>query len=333
MRVLAIYRKNAVPASLAVVALLLVGFAFASKRPSQPLEMVIVCAPAMQSSALVILAKENQFFREQGLEIQLELRDTGRECLDQLLAGKVNFAVSFETPVVHATLAGHRLGILTELHRSEENTAIIFRKDKSIKVARDLAGKSIGVVPKTTGEFLVDLFLRSHMLPKGRVKVRNLSLDQLVAALKKGTVSAAGLWEPVIGQLQREQPEIFGKFSFSFYTEFSSLVGMRKQIEARPDLASALIRALSQAHWYFQTEEAVAREKVDSYLRESGYLAFPENWPRIHIHLGLSATLLTMLNEEANWYQSRNRGERLDMGVLLMPQFLNAQTPMLVTFQ
>jgi len=319
-------------AAAITLALAAIALAWAPTRRG-PLKEISLCTPGFQSSALVLLAAEKSYFDQEGLKVNLQFRDTGRDCLALLLGGKVDFAVSFETPVVHATLQGHRLAVLTELHRSEENTAIIFRKDRRIRTGRDLIGKRIGVLPNTTGEFLVELFLRSHMIDQSRVKIRSFTQDELVTALKKGQVDAAGLWEPLITNLRTESPAIFGKFGFSFYTEFSTVVGVRSRLEEQPELGRALLKALALSHWEYRRDTKGSQALVDEFLKEKGYAVYPENWDRVHVHLGLSATLLTMLNEEANWYQSRNKGERLDLSVLLEGRLLREIAPTLVTYQ
>jgi ABC-type nitrate/sulfonate/bicarbonate transport system substrate-binding protein len=179
----------------------------------------------------------------------------------------------------------------------------------------------------------VELFLRSQLIEQSHVRLESFTQDELVAALKNGHVDAAGLWEPLITQLRRESPSLFGKFVFSFYTEFSAVVGRQKMLEAQPDLARSLLRALAWAHREYHRDSKGAQALVDQALRAKGFVVHQETWDRIHVHLGLSATLLAMLNEEADWYQSRNRGERLDFAVMLRGALLREIDPTLVTYQ
>jgi ABC-type nitrate/sulfonate/bicarbonate transport system substrate-binding protein len=293
-----------------------------------------IAVPVFQSSALVLLADHLGYFREEGVDARFEYRPTGRECLDLALKGQADFAVVYETPVVHAALAGNRISILTELHRSEGNTAVVARKDRGIRDATSLRGKTIATVPKTNAEFLLDLYLRSHLIDSSAVRVVPMTVLQAVEAVQKGRVDAAALWEPYVSTAISLDPGSFERLRSSYYSEFSVLAARRDQVDALSEETGAVLRALGNAGAFYQRDPRRAQSVVDGLLRNRNVLPSELAWKDIDIHLGMSATLLTMLNQEARWYGHRRAStRRLDLKPLLQAQYLRDVAPQWVTFE
>ncbi len=306
---------------------------FIAPKPSVR-HRVRLAVPGFQSSALVILAHEQGFFADEGIETSMTFRATGRDCLDMVINDKADFAVVFETPVVHASLAGHELSIFTELHRSDHNTAVLGRKDRGITRPADLIGKTVAVVPRTNAEFLLDLLLRSHLIDPARVTVVKSSIAQVLDDLKSGQIDAAAFWEPYLGQALATDKVAYMRFQSSYYSEFSLLASLRGNPDVTDDALYALMRSLVRAQMFFQKEALQAQSIVDRKLHSLGFFVSSDTWKTLDVNLGLSATLLTMLQEEANWYRNRSENSSaVDMRLLLKETYIKAVVPDQVTFQ
>lgn len=329
-------RRLAFPALILAVTLGFIALWF-SRSPVRKAnsQKVVIAVPWFQSSALIFLADQLEYFEAEGLDVRLELRATGRECLDLALAGKADFAVVFETPVVHALLSGQDVKILTELHRSEKNTAIVARKKSGIASARDLVGKRVGVSPKTNAEFLLDLFLRSHLVDSSKIVPVHFPIGESVEELRAGRVDAAALWEPYVGQAIADAPDDFVLMKSSYYSEFSLLAAPQKSLLGREPLQDAMILALKRAADFYYADRKAAREIVDEFLRKQNAFVSTAIWQNFDVHLGLSSTLLTMLTEETRWYSAK-AGPATDLTELkavLDDRALSKFAPDLVTFR
>lgn len=293
-----------------------------------------IAIPGFQSSGLVILAQEKGFFRDEGVSVTLEYKATGKDCLALVVAGGADLAVVFETPITRSLLEGNKIGVLTELHRSEQNTAIVARKDRGIQKAEHLIGKTIATVAKTNAEFHLDLFLRSHMIDAKRVKRKQMKVGEAVEAVAKGRVDAAALWQPYVSQSVHENPADFVLLKSSFYSEFSMLAGLQENLELHQDANRAIMRALLRAQKYFDNKNNEARILVDQVLAEKGFFVSPTAWDQMDVHLGLSATLLTMFNIEADWYRADNGlSSNVRMEKIFEGQYLKKLAPDLVTYE
>jgi NitT/TauT family transport system substrate-binding protein len=263
-----------------------------------------IAVPGFQSSALVILAYEKGYFRKEGVDVSLEFKATGRDCLALVVKGDADLAVVFETPITRSLLEGNKISVLTELHRSEQNTAVVARKDRNIRNAEDLVGKTVATISKTNAEFHLDLFLRSHMVDPSKVTIKQMTTAEAVNAVARGEVDAAALWQPYVSQSIHEDPSQFELLKSTFYSEFSMLAGLRDKLEAQQETNLAILRALLAAKKYFNSENQEARRLVEKILEEKKFFVSASAWDQMDIHLGLSSTLLTIFQVEADWYRS-----------------------------
>jgi ABC-type nitrate/sulfonate/bicarbonate transport system substrate-binding protein len=321
---------------LALVSLVGPGIYFGRQNASPIRHRARIALPGFQSSALVILAQELGLFGSEGVDVDLEYKLTGKDCVDLVLQGKADLAVSFETPLTHSVLAGNSFSILTELHRSEQNTAVVARKDRALNSASDFIGKKIAAVPKTNAEFLLDLYLRSHLIHSAAVHILHMPVTEAVEAVTKGWVDGAALWQPYVSQALAANPEAFVLHRSSFYSEFSMLAGLRDILDSHQDANYAILRALLRAHNFFLTKTAQAQALVDKVLQEKGFFVSPTAWKTMDIHLGLSATLLTMIVEEATWYRAQREVSGLikqDMKFVFRGHYLKVLAPDLVTYE
>jgi ABC-type nitrate/sulfonate/bicarbonate transport system substrate-binding protein len=161
-----------------------------------------------------------------------------------------------------------------------------------------------------------------------------MSITDAVAAIKSGKVQAAALWEPYVSTVVTSDPGAFERLRSSFYSEFSVLAALRKSLDEKQEVPYALLRALARASAYFDKNGAEARQTVDTILRGKNVVVSGLAWQNIDIHIGLSATLLTMLNEEARWYHLKQASTvETDMRPLMRGSFMKAVAPHRVTYE
>lgn len=117
-------------------------------RADGPRRIVVadVSGPAL---GLVFIAEQKGFFAGEGLAIDYQHFDLGRDALASLLRGRADVAMAYLTPVARRAFDDPRLRILTTLHHSHENTAVVARSDRGIRSVADLRGKRIGRPPGT----------------------------------------------------------------------------------------------------------------------------------------------------------------------------------------
>src|SRR5512136_1451054 len=88
---------------IVVTVVALIGSLFActrqNEKPAGPPEKVTIAYAATTDAVLAEVAQMRGYYREEGLEVTPHLHPYGKPALEDLLAGKADFATVAETPV------------------------------------------------------------------------------------------------------------------------------------------------------------------------------------------------------------------------------------------
>lgn len=124
-----------------------------------PLEKITIGTHAGKISGLIFIAQEKGYFRENGLDATVRLYESGKDAIQDLLAGRVDIGSCAEFVLVNEFFAGrNNLRVLGSIGMAEINE-LIARKDRGINRPADLKGKKIGLPLKTVVEYTTGRFL------------------------------------------------------------------------------------------------------------------------------------------------------------------------------
>lgn len=171
-------------------------FPACKEKVNPPVERVTIAVPTLPHSGLFYVAQEKGYFREEGLEVVVAPTMYGKLALDELIAGKADFALCGETPVMFAVLRGENIFVVADLMNSVKDEAIVARKDRGIVSPPDLKGRTVGLSAGTVAEYFLDIFLTVHAVPRTSVRVVHLDPDEMGDALRVGKVDAVAIWNP-----------------------------------------------------------------------------------------------------------------------------------------
>jgi ABC-type nitrate/sulfonate/bicarbonate transport system substrate-binding protein len=292
-----------VPRFAVLFALLSVCLLFASCTPKTPppVEKVTIAVPTLPHSGLFFVAEEKGYFREEGLEVVVAPTMYGKLALDELIAGKADFALCGETPVMFAVLRGENVFIVADLMNSVKDEAIVARKDRGIVSPSDLKGRTVGFSAGTAAEYFLDVFLTVHAVPITSLRVVHLQPDEMGDALRVGKVDAVAIWNPYVIALGKE----FGGKAVTFYGESiytASFPVMTKKAYAteHPEAVKRLLRSLLKAEEFVhrnpkETLDIIARSLLVDKVELGTVL------PVYDFRLRLGTALLLNLENQARW--------------------------------
>ena len=103
--------------------LLLAGLAGCEQPPVPELTLRVGC-PDIPSTLLLYVAQDARLFAPEHLRVEARVFATGREALAAALAGELDAAVVYSTPLVLAAMHGEDVVVLTTLHRSDGLTGL-----------------------------------------------------------------------------------------------------------------------------------------------------------------------------------------------------------------
>lgn len=309
---------------VAVVLLVAAGF-YAWWRPGvealpegKPESLRLAASLVYGGSAMVQLAREKDYFRTEGLALELQDFPTGRAALDAVLKGQADLATAADLPIVYSVLMGEPVAIVGTLATSDSGYGVVARNDRGIRVAADLKGKRVGLTAGTSAHFWFDAFLlRQHMV-LADVRIQSVAADKLAATLAAGELDAVSTWEPYLGAAMQALGDKAVLLSASgIYDSPWNLAGLRSGITQRPEAVRRLLRALLRAERFYSEEPKAAlaliakARGVDPRNMDSHMAAF-------RFQLRLEQSLLGSLEDESRWAM---RSKLTDASA--MPNFLD----------
>jgi len=268
--------------------------------PAGPPEKLTIAALALPGAGLFFVAQEKGFFRQQGLEVDLQKHTVGKLALDSLFHGDAAFAIAGDTPLVFAILGGSKLDILATVYRPNGGISITALKD-SVTKPGDLRGKRLGVTFISSGQFVADTFLLVNGIAQADVKLLDMKQSDMVEALVAGKIDAACLWEPHLADAQSR----LGNKAITFpnnglYTFRLSLVANRGYAAQHRDQVRKVLAALQRAQRY--TAESPADSlRIMSQASAIEEARFRNFFDPVAYDLGLEQGLLLALEDQIRW--------------------------------
>ncbi len=298
-------------------------------------ERVTLATVHLPALGLVFIAESKGYFAQHGLTVEQRRFSSGRDALAALLAGEVDAATSFETPVVLNASRDPDLEVVTTLHVSNRSTRVVARADRGIASEVDLARKRIGVARNTNAEYFLHTLLAYGGVPAGGVTIVDVAPDSMVGALASGEVDAIAIWPP---HADRARAELGAantvEIGSEVYTEVSLLLTRDPVHQKRRGALVRLVAALADAERLVRERPGEAFDALRSAFPALSEAELRDAWSRVEPALGLTHQLAAVLEDESEWFRAegRIRGPPLDLGNLLDPDVLAQVDAEAVTF-
>ncbi len=219
---------------------------------------------------LYFVAKEQGYFQEQGLDVELFQFTNSGEGLNAIKSGKLD-AGSFGTAAplkfisngADFTIFG---GQQTEGH------GLIAKPEKAAQFdnLQNFKGKTIATVRLATG----DVVFRGALLDAGVDWRKDLTIKELdspaavLEAVKKGSVDAGIVWTPYIKMAEKQGLQVV-KYSGDLLKLHACCrqVALTSQLKANPADYEKFVTALIKAFKFYQTNQDETVEIISKYVK------------------------------------------------------------------
>ena len=315
---------------LSCLLLAMVGYvSFNKKGPTTTEQLVIADADQIVFSILYI-ADTQGYLKEEGLNVSYQRHASGKNALQAVLDGKADIATVYQTPVVIAALNGAPVRILSTLHRSNKNSAVVARRDLGVEKMADLKGKRIGVTFGTYQATLLSRLLEDDDVKSAQVTLIDMTHADTPTALATGKVAAVMTRWPFVEKAQTLSPP--GStilLDTSMYSEISVLATTQQFVTQRADSLSRLMRAMVKAERYIDTHPDLALALAMRHWQRPATDDDRQVWSNIQLQLRLDNALVQSMDMEANWLYLNGKAPQAtaSMESLLALDFLKAARP------
>jgi NitT/TauT family transport system substrate-binding protein len=160
----------------------------------------------------MMVAAENGYWRERGLDVTVQVLDTGSEIATALVTGAADIGAGNATSSVPLSrAAGNDFVLVGPYHNNPlvvagtARVAIIAGADSGVRAGdpRSLVGKSVAVTEGNTNENYLRAYLKAHRMTMRDIKPVNLAVPDMPTALSQGNVDAVVPWEPQVSEIIR----------------------------------------------------------------------------------------------------------------------------------
>ncbi len=144
------------------------------------------------------VAFHNGYFKDEGLDLSLEINPDGKTSLDRLLTDSIDIASVMATPVVYRSFKESDFSIFAVMEFSYKIHSCIARKNAGINSPADFKGRKLGVMKGTSGEFFMNSYLIINDLLPEDVEIVYLNGPELIKSIDRAEIDVMFCWEPFV---------------------------------------------------------------------------------------------------------------------------------------
>lgn len=294
-----------------------IGLQACAEKETMPLIPISFGCAKEPLSLLVLVARHEGFFEEEGLDVQFTDYASGKLALSALLDGEVLCAVTSEVPVVFQSFTRSNFRMVSTIGRSANEPRIVARKDRGIFLPQDLKGKKIGTQRASAVHFFLSLFLMQNGISEDEVSIVFMAGKDLPEALANGEIDAFSMREPFVTQAKAElQGHVVVFEAPGLYQKTFILALNEHVVDEQPVVVEKLLKALIKAEAFVNTQpdQANAIGATFLHVRKEDFAAVVSE---LNLRLLIDQALILSLEDEARWVIQENLLEGKQM-----PNFL-----------
>lgn len=245
------------------------------------LEKVSVGLIPITDVAPVYLGVQEGYFKEEGLELDIQLAQGGAAIVPAVMTGDYQFGYSNVVSLLVAQDKGLPITVVSNGSTStnepgSDTTEVAAKPDSGIGNAADLVGKTVAV--NALNNF-ADITIRNSIEkaggdPKG-VKFVEMPYPNMPAALERGDVDAAWTTEPFRTQILQAGGKIVASPMTDMANNFDSAFYFtsKQTLEKNPELVERFRRALEKSFDFAMKNEDKVRTIIQDYAKVTPELA------------------------------------------------------------
>ncbi len=217
-----------------------------------PQKIVFAFAGVNERYGCLFVAKDQHFFDEQGLDLQIVQMRSGPIAISAMAAGEAHFYTASATgATIGAMAGGFDLVFIGGLINKLEGEFVVAPR---IKSPADLKGKILGVQSIGGGIWMYTLLALDNWgleAERDKIQLRVIG-DQavLVQALATGVIDGAFLGSTFGKMLERQGYRILPRADVAYQS--TGILARRSLLDKSPDLVEKTLRALAKAIAFIQ---------------------------------------------------------------------------------
>jgi NitT/TauT family transport system substrate-binding protein len=269
-------------------------------------------------NGLIYIAQDQNYFRDNGLDITIKNYNTGAAAVKGLLNGEIDITGASEFVIASKALENESIYTFGTYCKSDK-FYVVARSDRGIDEISDLKGKTIGAPMETNGEFYIGRFLELKGIGLSEVNLVNISpFVQTPAVLANGTVDAAVTFQPYINEIN----DLLDNKTVMWPIQagqlgYMDVICTKSWAAIHQDLIVRFLTSLVQAESYTINHKDQAIAIVATTLNYSVEYLAPV-WSDCQFSVSLDQSQIVAMEDQAKWMIANNLTNSTTI-----PNFLN----------
>jgi NitT/TauT family transport system substrate-binding protein len=142
----------------------------------------------------MFLARDKGFFKENGLDVELQIIEDAALYMAAVAAGKLDGNASTIDEIMKYRSPDFCFKAVVALDDSHGGDGVLVQTD--INSLADLKGKAVGMNEGSVSQFWFNILLKREGLTEKDLQITNMTADDAAAAFIAGQIPAAVTWEP-----------------------------------------------------------------------------------------------------------------------------------------
>lgn len=274
---------------------------------SEKMDSIIIAYAPFEGTALIWIAEEKDFFKQNGIDTNYRKYETGAGALEGMLKDEADIVVGTSSfPLVIKAFNGAEISTFGSIAKSDL-IYIIGRKDHGIENPSDLQDKIVGTTYGTIAEYYLGRFLQLNGIDIKDLEIIDLKTsEEWVDSIVNGVIDAVSTAQPyafydtkLLGNNATVWPAQSGQLLNSH------LIAKNEWIADHPEMINRLLKSLLQAEKYAINNPTEVKTIVTKRLElDPSYLETV--WTKNQFSLSLEHALILAMEDQARWMIENN---------------------------
>ncbi|MBH5318744.1 ABC transporter substrate-binding protein [Paenibacillus sp. GSMTC-2017] len=231
-----------------------------------------------QLSPLIVIAQEEGYFKEEGLDVKIELFAAGPDVVAALGSKSIQLGSSGDIPPIIAKASGLPIQIIAQQADISGVQTLVVNPDK-IKTPSDLNGKKVSYVPGTVSEAFFLRIAENYSLDLKSIEPFKIGPTEILPAFQSNNIDAFVIWQPValngvknggVALLTGNESHVPGEEGpQQLINPYSILIGHSDFLTKHPETTKAALRALNKSVAFIKASPDAAAEHISKALGQN----------------------------------------------------------------
>ena len=287
-----------------------IGYIFLMVISSQAIakekDVVRIAMSTTPLSAPFIIANEKGYFKELGLNIEINKVKGGNLAFECLVSGEADIVTSSEAVVMFNSFKRNDFSIFSTFVTSDNDVKILARTDSGINKVTDLKGKKVGTIIGASAHFFLNHTLLMNGISEDDVYVSNLKPQESKKILEEKKLDAIVTWEPYAYLAHKELGDEVKFIEHDrIYVETFNAISMKEYANKNEKTLVKVTQALMKAVQFIKDKPETTQKIVAKVLDKELHV-IRNTWKDFNFLVELNQWLLSSMETEARWAIKNN---------------------------